>query len=117
MIKNLKKQVESMERGMQDKSDLVAHNLNGIADLEAKLAFITDEKDELEKTLTMERTQFDLKAARLNETIEEMKDQVQEASMVQTKITIYEKKLEDMQHMQQKINKQEMELQRFREQE
>ena len=46
-----------MEKGMKDESDLVAVNLNGIAELEAKLAFVTDEKNELEKTLNMERAE------------------------------------------------------------
>jgi hypothetical protein len=36
-----------MEKGMQDESDLAFQNLNGIADLEAKLAFLENENQEL----------------------------------------------------------------------
>ena len=34
---------------MQDESELVKENLNGAADLEAKLAFVNENKAEMEK--------------------------------------------------------------------
>jgi len=44
-----------MEQGLQDESDFVATNLDGIAEMEAKLAFLTDEKNELTGEREIER--------------------------------------------------------------
>lgn len=102
-IKKLRKQVESMEKGLQDDSDFVALNLNGLADLEAKLSFMAQEKEEIEKTIALERAQNEHAVIALKETIEEMQEQVQEARMVQTKLTIYEKRMEELPQFQSKV--------------
>ena len=75
-IKKLRKQVDSMEKGLQDDSDFVALNLNGLADLEAKLSFMAQEKEEIEKTIALERAQNEHAVIALKETIEEMQEQV-----------------------------------------
>lgn len=102
-IKKLRKQVDSMEKGLQDDSDFVALNLNGLADLEAKLSFMAQEKEEIEKTIAQERAQNEHAVIALKETIEEMQEQVQEARMVQTKLTIYEKRMEELPQFQSKV--------------
>ena len=76
MIKKLCEQEDSMEKGMQDDSDLVLHNLNGITDLEAKLAFVSQEKNEEEKMMTLEHARNEHADIELKETIEEMQEQV-----------------------------------------
>ena len=55
LIKKLQKQIANLEKGLQDDSDLAFQNLNGIAALEAKVAFLSSENLELKSDSEMQR--------------------------------------------------------------
>ena len=48
-ISRLKKKVETLEQGLAKGDVLTAQNLDGMADLEAKLAFVTNERNEMQQ--------------------------------------------------------------------
>ena len=56
-INKLEMRVKNIEKGMQQDEALATANLNGMADLEAKLAFVTNEKNELQQELDYARQQ------------------------------------------------------------
>jgi chromosome segregation ATPase len=47
-IKKLLTKINGYEKGIADEHNLAIGNLDGMADLEAKLAFVTSERDELQ---------------------------------------------------------------------
>ena len=47
-IFKLEQKVETLEQGLTKGDVMTAQNLDGIAELEAKLAFITNEKNEMQ---------------------------------------------------------------------
>ena len=50
-INKLEQRVNNIEKGMQQDEALATANLNGMADLEAKLAFVQNEKNEMQQEL------------------------------------------------------------------
>ena len=48
MIFKLEQKVETLEQGLAKGDVMTAQNLDGMADLEAKLAFITNERNEMQ---------------------------------------------------------------------
>lgn len=65
-----------MEKHSLGETDLRAENLNGIARLDAQLAFLSKEKSELEHTLDVERREANVQIKDLKEQLEDMCDQV-----------------------------------------
>ena len=99
---------------MQDESDLAFQNLNGIADLEAKLAFLESENQELKAQKEISLQSQSVEISRLNEHINEMNESMQDARIATNKLAIYEKKMEDMEVLILKNQKQEQELDELR---
>ena len=99
---------------MQDESDLAFQNLNGIADLEAKLAFLESENQELKAQKEISLQSQSVEISRLNEHINEMNESMQDARIATNKLAIFEKKMEDMEVLILKNQKQEQELDELR---
>ena len=103
-----------MEKGLQDESNLAFNNLNGVAELEAKVTFLSTENLDLKNEVQASRQTSSLEISRLSEQIQEMNETVQDARIANTKLQIYEKKMEEMTQLQSKLLKQENELEELR---
>ena len=103
-----------MEKGLQDESNLAFNNLNGVAELEAKVTFLSTENLDLKNEVQASRQTSSLEISRLSEQIQEMNETVQDARIATTKLQIYEKKMEEMTQLQSKLLKQENELEELR---
>ena len=51
----MEQKVETLEQGLTKGDVMTAQNLDGIAELEAKLAFITNEKNEMQREFDLMR--------------------------------------------------------------
>ena len=71
-------------------------NLNGVAELEAKVTFLSTENLDLKNEVELSRKTSSLEISRLSEQIAEMNETVQDARVATTKLQIYEKKIEEM---------------------
>ena len=78
-VKKLTQQVEFYEQGFQKNNMMAEENLDGIADLEARLTFVENEKKELQQELDFMRRDNDAKERKLKDELEEMQDRYYEA--------------------------------------
>ena len=65
-----------MEKGLQDESNLAFNNLNGVAELEAKVTFLSSENLDLKNEVQASRQTSSLEISRLSEQIQEMNETV-----------------------------------------
>ena len=65
-----------MEKGLQDESNLAFNNLNGVAELEAKVTFLSTENLDLKNEVQASRQTSSLEISRLSEQIQEMNETV-----------------------------------------
>ena len=70
-IRRLHQKVENIEKSMASGEEMAVKSLDGMADLEAKLAFVKNEKHEINQELEYVRQNK-------NSQIQELKDQLQE---------------------------------------
>ena len=74
---------------------MTAQNLDGMADLEAKLAFVTNEKNEMQEEFDLMRQTKQTEIVNLKEQVNEFEEKYNEARHDQVQVPILMKKLED----------------------
>lgn len=95
-IKKLQKQIKAIESGLQTGEKNMAANLDGMADLEAKLVFMASEKSELIESIDQLRKEKDTEIAGLQDKLNDLENKYKEARQAEVAVKMYEKKFDEV---------------------
>lgn len=79
LISKLEKKVETLEQGLAKGDVMTAQNLDGMADLEAKLAFVTNERNEMQQEFEFMTQTRQTEIVNLKEKLQEAEERYNEA--------------------------------------
>ena len=91
-------------------------NLDGMADLEAKLAFATNDKNEAQEELEFVRRSNSSQISELKNQVAELDEKYNVAHTAEVAVKMYEKKLVDFQSNEKQIKRLEMDNKQLRNQ-
>ena len=88
---------------MKSGEELAVKNLDGMAEMEAKLQFANNEKNEINQELEYVRSNKNTQIQELKDELQEMRLKYNEAHQAQMQIEVYEKKMGDLKWSQMRI--------------